>query len=91
MASCDQIVTNSSSFQLTRAYSEGVIDGYLLHAYTPAKSLTSVIGRTMRLRSLGLLVTLALGILAPPVGLGATARGFSPGREQPAENGLYIG
>src|SRR3990170_6499482 len=58
MASCDQIVTNSSSFQLTRASWEGVI-----------------MGRTMKLRSLGLLVAFAFGLLAAPLAADAQQAG----------------
>ncbi len=35
---CDQSVTISGSLQLTRAHFDGVLDGHLVHAYTPVKS-----------------------------------------------------
>ena len=75
---CAQLVPNSRSLQPIRAHVEGILDGGVLHAYTPAKSRTSFVGRTMSLRSLGLLVTLALGLLVAPLAADAQQAGKVP-------------
>jgi len=62
----------------TRAHCEAVLDGHLVNTYTRVKPRASVVGRTMRLRSLGLIVTLALCLLLTPLAADAQQAGKVP-------------
>ncbi len=69
---------NSGALRRIRAYFERVLDGHVLHAYTPAKSRTRIVplgGSTVRLRTIGLIVTLAVGILLVPLSADAQPAG----------------
>ena len=68
----------SGALQRIRAHFEGVLDGDLLPAYTPAKPHTltpAAGGSTIRLRSIGLIVTHVLGLLLSPLTAGAQQPG----------------
>src|SRR3972149_5334048 len=62
----------------TRAHCEAVLDGHLVNTYTRVKPRAAVVGRTMRLSSLGVIVTLALCLLLTPLAADAQQAGKVP-------------